>query len=227
MMKFKPFQKIQNKKLRNFIKLLFWSIPSVLFLIFICNNWIKYSTKNQLYTTIESIPHNRVGIVLGTSKHVAGGRINLYYQYRIEAAAELFHAHKIDYIVVSGDNSRKEYNETKQMKESLIEKGVPANRIQEDFAGFRTLDSVLRMKEVFNEKYYTIISQPFHNERALFLSNYHGHHAIAFNAKEVPNRYGFKTQMREYLARVKAVLDLYILKTKAKFYGEKIPVGTS
>ncbi len=225
MKKFKPFQKIQNKKLRIITKLVVWSIPLIFLLILLCDNWVKYSTKDQLYSNLDEIPHNRVGIVLGTSKHALGGRINLYYQYRIEAAAKLFHAHKIDYIVVSGDNSKKEYNESKQMKESLIEKGVPADRIQEDFAGLRTLDSVLRMKEVFGENYYTIISQPFHNERALFLSNYHGHHAIAFNAQEVPNRYGIKTEAREYLARVKAVLDLYILKTKAKFYGEKIPVG--
>ncbi len=116
----------------------------------------------------------------------------------------------------------KNYNEPEQMKQSLIEKGVPSDKIQEDYAGFRTLDSMLRAKDIFGQDHYTIISQPFHNERALFISNYHGHHAIAFNAQKVTQRYGFKTQVREYLARVKAVLDLYILKTDTKFYGEKI-----
>ncbi len=204
------------------IKILFWGSIAMVSFIYICNIWVEKSTENQIYNTVETTPHNKVGVILGTSKYASGGRINLYYKYRINAAAELFHAKKIDFIIVSGDNAVKDYNEPKQMKQSLIEKGVPANRIQEDYAGFRTLDSVLRAKEVFGQNHYTIISQPFHNKRALFISNYHGHNAIAFNAKKVAYRYSFKTNIREYFARVKAVLDLYVLKTEAKFYGDKI-----
>ncbi|MFV0530278.1 MAG: vancomycin high temperature exclusion protein [Flavobacteriales bacterium] len=222
MRKFNPLKKIKTKFLKSLIKVCFLGILFALLIIFLSNFWVEKSTETQIYNTIETIPHNKVGIILGTSKYLTNGYINLYYQYRIDAAAELFHAKKIDFIIVSGDNSKKNYNEPKQMKQSLIEKGVPSDKIQEDYAGLRTLDSILRAKEVFGQDHYTIISQPFHNKRALFISNYYSHQAIAFNAQKVTQRYGFKTQLREYPARVKAVLDLYLLKTKAKFYGEKI-----
>lgn len=221
----KIFNPCKRLKRRTLFKILITGSISVFFLVFFCNYWIQQSTKDQIYSSTETIPYHKVGVLLGTSKYIAGGRVNLYYQFRINAAAELFHAKKIDFIIVSGDNSAKNYNEPEQMRQSLIEKGIPPNKIQEDYAGFRTLDSMLRTKEVFGQDHYTIISQPFHNERALFISNYYGHHAVAFNAEKVTQRYGLKTQLREYLARVKAVLDLYILKTDAKFYGEKIELN--
>ena len=211
--------KIRAKSYLKIGILLIFLIPV---LIYTSNCWIINSTKNQIYNSVNNIPHKKVGLLLGTSKYTTGNRINLYYQYRINSAAKLFHANKIDFIIVSGDNSKKGYNEPEQMKASLVEQGIPAHKIQEDFAGFRTLDSILRAEIVFEQTSYTIISQPFHNERALFIANYHNHNSIAFNARQVNHRYGLKTQLREYLARVKAVLDLYILNKEAKFYGKTI-----
>jgi SanA protein len=94
-----------------------------------------------------------------------------------------------------------------------------------DYAGFRTLDSVVRCREVFSEDSITIISQEFHNQRALFIANKSGVNAIAFNAQEVSKNYSLKTCIREYFARVKCVLDIYILHTDPKFLGEKIKIG--
>lgn len=184
---------------------------------------VKYSAKTKLYQSIKDIPANKVGLLLGTSKILANGRINLYYQYRIDAAAELYHANKIQFILASGDNGNTEYDEPTLMKEDLIAKGVPANKIHLDYAGFRTLDSVVRCKEIFGQEKITVISQPFHNERAIFIAKRKGIDAIGYNAKDVSLRYGKKTQLRERLARVKMMLDLVFGK-QPKFLGEQIKI---
>lgn len=202
------------------------SIAAVLLIIVIViatDNWVTGSTKQQLYTSIEKIPHNKIGLLLGTSKTLNNGQINLYYQYRIDAAVALYKAGKIDFILVSGDNGREGYDETSAMQADLIAMGVPKEKIFMDYAGFRTLDSILRCKEVFGEQSITVISQPFHNQRAVFIARHKGLTAIAFNARDVAINNGFKTQVREKFARVKMLLDLAFNK-KAKFYGEKIEI---
>lgn len=202
------------------------SIAAVLLIIVIViatDNWVTGSTKQQLYTSIEKIPHNKIGLLLGTSKTLSKGQINLYYQYRIDAAVALYKAGKIDFILVSGDNGREGYDETSAMQADLIAMGVPKEKIFMDYAGFRTLDSILRCKEVFGEQSITVISQPFHNQRAVFIARHKGLIAIAFNARDVAINNGFKTQVREKFARVKMLLDLAFNK-KAKFYGEKIEI---
>ncbi|WP_010182150.1 SanA/YdcF family protein [Aquimarina agarilytica] len=192
--------------------------------IYFANKSISNTAKKRLYSSVDHIPKNKVGLLLGTSKYVATGQLNLYYQYRIQAAATLYHASKIEYILVSGDNSTKSYNEPKKIKEDLIKKGVPENKIVLDYAGFRTLDSVVRAQKVFGENQFTVISQKFHNERALFLADHFNSNAIAFNAKGVSSRYGFKVQIREYFARVKVFIDL-LFNVKPKFLGDKITIG--
>lgn len=167
-------------------------------------------------------PH-KTALVLGTSKRVAPGRINKFYQYRMDAVKSLYAANKIKYVIVSGDNSTIHYNEAREMKKSLIELGIPEEVIIEDFAGFRTLDSVIRAKLVFGQDSLIIVSQPFHNERALFIANHHNIKAIAFNAEKVAARVAPKTYFREVLARVKCVLDLYILGTMPKYYKDQEP----
>lgn len=187
--------------------------------------WQVGAYKEQLYTQVDIIPERKVGLLLGTSKYIKKGEVNQYYQNRIEAAAALYKAGKIRFILISGDNATKAYNEPETFKKDLVALGIPADRIVLDYAGFRTLDSVERCKAVFQEDSITIISQEFHNLRALFIADHKNVNAIAFNAKAVGENYGFKTQLRERLARVKAVLDIYILNTKPKFYGEKIEIS--
>lgn len=183
--------------------------------------FISYHHRAQLYTRVEALPYRQVGLLLGTNKYLPSGKINQYYQLRIQAAVELYHAHKVDYLIVSGDNRRNSYNEPRQMKRDLIKAGIPAKHIQPDYAGFRTLDSVLRASVVFGQKHYTIISQRFHNERALFLAWAKGQTPIAFNAKN-PTTQGMRRVIsREFFARIKALLDVLSNK-QAKFYGPPI-----
>lgn len=217
------FEFIKSKK-----RIIKWLIVIVIFCfvsIILSNYWIVSSTKNQLYTDINKIPTRKVGLVLGASKKTTRGTNNLYFSYRIQAAYELFKAHKVQYLLLSGDNHIKGYDEPSDMREALMTLGVPDSCIVLDYAGFRTLDSVVRCNEVFSEDSITIISQEFHNQRALFIANKNDIDAIAFNAQEVNKNYSFKTRLREYFARVKCVLDIYVLYTSPKFLGEKIKIG--
>ncbi|WP_104734498.1 SanA/YdcF family protein [Hanstruepera ponticola] len=189
----------------------------------LCSSYITSTAKNHNYTSIYNIPKNRVGIILGASKYTSNGRINLYYKYRLEAAVSLFNSGKIEYILISGDNGRKDYNEPNDFKIDLMKYKIPENKIFLDYAGFRTLDSMVRAKEIFGLESFTIISQKFHNERALFLAKHYDINAIAFNAKGISGRYGFKTRVREYIARTKASLDV-LFNVKPKFLGNRIEI---
>ncbi len=176
-----------------------------------------------VYNSINDLPKNKVGVVLGTSRYLPDGRKNLFFHNRMNAAAELYKAGKVNFIIVSGDNSVAYYNEPKEMKKEIIKRGVPESKIYQDYAGFRTLDAVIRAKEIFGQDKFTVISQEFHNERAIYLARHKGIEAIGFNAKKVPAYAGFKTHVREYFARVKVFLDLLTMK-QPKFLGEKIEI---
>jgi len=206
--------------MRIFLILFVITVGAIIF----CNIWIIQRTKKQIYSDVSLIPENKVGLVLGTSKYFSNGHGNLFFKYRIAAAVELFKAKKIQHIIVSGDNHVEYYNEAADMKKALLEQGVPDSCITLDYAGFRTLDSVVRCKKVFGQDKFTIISQEFHNQRALFISNHYDIEAIAFNAQNVPEELSLSTTLREYFAKFKAVLDIYILHEEPKFLGEPVNV---
>ena len=186
--------------------------------VLLANIWIVFSTEEKNYYTIGSIPSNDVGLVLGTSKAVLGGKENMFFRYRMEAAARLYKEGKIKFLILSGNHDSVFYNEPNDMKKALMSLGVPENVMTLDFAGFRTYDSIIRCKEVFNQQKFTIISQPTHNARALFLAHQLGIDAVAFAAQDVPT--GYKTYLREYLARPKAILDVYLL-DRSKYTSRK------
>ena len=216
--------------LRHLIKLFIGGLIAfalLLLVVWSCNFWVEYSTKKQVFDDIASLPANDVGMVLGTSRYTKRGYDNPYFYNRIRAAVELYKQDKIKHIIVSGDNSLKEYNEPKHMRKALIDRGIPEKAITMDFAGFRTLDSVVRSKKVFGQKSITIISQEFHNQRAVFIANHRAIEAIGFNAKDVPLGFSWKTRVREYFARCKAILDIVILNKQPNFLGKKIIISVS
>ncbi|RYM33442.1 vancomycin high temperature exclusion protein [Brumimicrobium glaciale] len=190
---------------------------------FFSNMLIENTADGKTFFEHKKIESNKVGLLLGTSKYRAEGGINLYFKYRIDAAVRLYESGKINFILVSGDNSTEYYNEPEAFKAELIKRGIPVEKIFLDYAGFRTLDSVVRAKEVFGQSRITIISQKFHNERAIYLAEHYGLNAIAYNAKDVSKNYGFKTQVREYFARSKAILDV-LFGVEPKFLGDKIEI---
>ena len=191
--------------------------------IIICNNIIIKKSHPFIYNDLEKLPFNKTGLILGTSRNFKGGAPNLYFDNRIQTAVALFKAKKIKYIIVSGDNSKISYNEPIMMKKALVKLGVPDSCIFLDYAGFRTFDSVIRCREIFGQNSYTIISQRFHLERAIYISHKFGIGAIGFEAKDVGWSQGFKTKIREYLARVKVFWDIHTGE-KPKFLGKKIVI---
>jgi len=196
---------------------------AVLLTLVICNWIIEKNAKPFIYNKIENLPTKKIGLLLGTSPYFANGHKNLYFQYRVEAAAELYKKGKIQYILASGDNHHKSYNEPQKIKNELIKLGVPKEAIYLDFAGFSTYESIVRCKKVFKENDIIIISQDFHNERAIYIAKENNMQAIAYNAKDpMLNDY---VKIREFLARTKAVIDVHILKRQPKFLGQPILIG--
>ena len=183
--------------------------------ILLCNFWVVYNTRQFSFFSIENLPSNDVALVLGTSRNTERGKENLFFKYRMEATARLFKEGKIKYVILSGNNDSRYYNEPLDMKKALLNLGIPENVMTLDYAGFRTFDSIVRCKKVFNQDNFTIISQNFHNARALYIARHEGISAISFAAQDVPDGYSLRTLVREYLARPKAVLDVHILRPTA------------
>lgn len=180
-----------------------------------------WASRGRLFTQVSDLPKTKVGLVFGTTDRV-NGRENLYFRYRIDAAVKVWKSGKIKTFIVSGDNRSPYYNEPEKMKQALIERGIPAGRIVCDFAGLRTLDSVVRAKEIFGTNSMLVISQRFQNERAIYLAKAHGIEAYGFNARDVETHAGLKTKIREVGARVKMWLDVNFLNTRPLHMGEKI-----
>lgn len=210
-----------------------WAIRLLIFLAFL---WLVFSIfvlwinlevtktgKQFSYDSVGVIPHNHCAVVLGTNKYISAGKINLYYTYRIQAAVLLYKSKKIDYIIVSGDNKHRSYNEPVSMYNDLVDAGIPKERIVLDYAGFRTLDSIVRCYMVFGQHQFTIISQPFHNHRAVYIGRKRGLDVIAFNAGDQNGRPSIKVIVREIGARVLLAYDL-IIGTQPHFLGEQIKI---
>ncbi|MFN5170252.1 MAG: vancomycin high temperature exclusion protein [Cyclobacteriaceae bacterium] len=208
-------------------RLLVWgSVAVVAVVVFVVasNVWIVQSTRQQVITDASNLPAQHVALVLGTSHRLANGLPNPFFKSRIEAAAALYAQGKITHVLVSGDNRTQYYNEPIEMRKALVKAGVPDSAITLDFAGLRTLDSIVRSKEIFGQNRIVIITQPFHSYRALFISRYYHIEAVALVAEEPRNHPAVQVHWREYLARTKAVLDLYVLKTEPRHLGQREPI---
>lgn len=204
----------------------FWIKSSLAFFFIIAfafwsNYYIVHSTKNQIIKEIQDVPRKKIAIVLGASKLLHNDVRNPYFYNRVIAAADLFNAGKVVHVLVSGDNHSNKYNESEDMKQALMELGVPDSCITMDFAGFRTFDSMIRAKKIFGIDDCIIVTQKFHLERALFIANSMGISAVGYPAKDVVYK---GVNLREFGAKFKAVLDCYVLPTQPKFLGKSEPI---
>ncbi|THB66407.1 MAG: vancomycin high temperature exclusion protein [Spirochaetaceae bacterium] len=202
---------------------IFLALAGLLFVVY-ANLEVSRQAKGLTYSSIQSVPVHKVGMVLGTSWASSSGSPNRFFLYRIHAAAALYRAGKIQHILVSGDNQYYSYNEPQKMRQELVALGVNPEHIFMDYAGFSTLDSVYRSSMVFKLDKVLVISQGFQNERAVFLGRHSGIAVSAFNARSVEGYGGFLIGVRELFARAKAVVDVYILDTQPRFLGEPLDI---
>lgn len=189
------------------------TILLVVGVVVFCDQKVAYNAEGRLYDNVDSIPHRKVGLILGTSPiSTWNGRRNYYFDHRIKAGAELYKAGKVDWLVVSGGdyrNTENGYDEPVAMRDSLIKQGVDSARIVLDYDGTRTLNSIAKMRDVYCQDSIVIISQKYHNERALYQAKHLGIDAIGFNAKTPGRRTSWwRNRGREVLARVKLFIDV-------------------
>ena len=189
-----------------------------------CDWWVGATTGDRVHDQLADLQPAPMALLLGTSPRHAG-RPNQYYLARIKAAQELFSAGKVAGILVSGDNRSANYNEPVMMKADLVRAGVPAEFITMDFAGFHTLDSVVRAKSVFQQDRVIVVSQRFHAQRALFLAQHVGLEAEAYVAEEPPLDWRVRVRAREVFARALACLDVWVLHRQPHFLGPVEPVN--
>lgn len=208
-----------NKKIISLFFLL--GVSSVGFTLY-ANNVVETTTQASVWDTVDKLPYRAVGLVPGTRP---GGT---YFRNRIDSAAGAYQAGKVKWLIVSGDNRHVDYNEPQEMQKALIAKGVPESAIYCDYAGFTTLDSVLRARDVFGQTQVTIISQRFQNQRAIYLAQHYGMDAVGLNAADVPaGQQRVLGIIREYVARARAVLDANIIRRQPHFVGPTITPGTT
>ncbi|MFC0308106.1 vancomycin high temperature exclusion protein [Gallibacterium trehalosifermentans] len=182
---------------------------------------ISFWVRDRIYQDLNKLPYRPYGLVLGTAKYFKNNTLNLFYYNRLSAAEQLVKHHKVDYLLLSGDNRTMQYNEPQRMFKDLLKMGVPSQSMYFDYAGFRTLDSIIRADKVFNVQSLTIITQRFHCERALFIAKHYNLDAICFEA-DYPEGYPM-VRIREFFARVQAVLDI-ILGKQPYFLGKPEPL---
>ncbi|WP_275554853.1 outer membrane permeability protein SanA [Mixta sp. Marseille-Q2659] len=186
------------------------------------DRWIAWKTAPWVYDDLTSLPHRQVGVVLGTAKYYRAGVPNQYYAYRIQGALNAYNSGKVNYLLLSGDNAQQSYNEPMTMRRDLIAAGVDPADIVLDYAGFRTLDSIVRTRKVFDTNDFIIITQRFHCERALFIALHMGIQAQCYAVPSPKNM--LTVRAREVAARLGALADLYIMKREPRFLGPLVPI---
>jgi SanA protein len=188
----------------------------------ICYLWIEVSSSSYLSYNAYKFPKCRTALVLGTSSRLSSGTSNLYFHHRMKAAEYLYKKGRIRQMILSGDNREQNYNEPRAMARALKLRGVPETALIADYAGLRTFDSMVRSKEIFGQDTVVVVSQKFHNARAVFIGRKIGLVVYGYNAEKVLTQSALKIQIREFFSRIRCVLDLYVLNTKPRHLGERI-----
>lgn len=209
--------------IKKLVLLIVFSIITSIFLLWYCNNQVLSKSDGKIFSSIEEIPFNKTGLLLGTGMLLGNGEVNPFFKNRITAAVLLMKSGKIQNLIISGDNSRVGYDEPTDMRNQLIVAGIDSNRIYLDYAGFRTYDSIVRAKKIFGQTTLTVISQSFHNERAIYIAESLDMNVIGFNAADVLGERGNAVLIREWLARVNAWIDVLIHKDP-HFLGPQVTI---
>ena len=182
----------------------------------LCYGLVTWIASGRIYDDVKDIPHNKYALLLATSPITPGGAHNFYFDNRIKATEELYKAGKVDYIIASGGDYTNDHkfgcDEPAAIRDSLVARGIPEDRIILDYDGTRTLNSIIKAKQVYKLDSVTLISQKYHNERAIYLSDKNGIYAIGYNAAPSHiRRNRIKNTVREIFARPKMFLDFVLI----------------
>ncbi len=210
---------------RNHI-FLFFAFCLLGFLLIVFANFftIEISVTWFISSDINSLLACKTAVLWGPTKVLADGRPNQCFYNRVRAAYELLKPGKVKYIIVSGDNGTNKYNEPKDKRDGLLRMGTTDSAIFLDYAGFRTFDSMLRAQKIFGQSTFIVVSQQFHNKRAVYIARDYGIEAFGYNSEDVNAYMGIKTRLREFFARAKVFVD-FLFDRKPKFLGEKIRIN--
>lgn len=212
-------------RLPKFVPFVFgWAVTLGAAIILATNLIVVNDARGRTFDSADRLPANEAGLLLGTSKYSGRGVLNPFFENRIAAAVELYELGRVRIIIASGDNGELSYNEPIEMKRELLKRGIPESQVYLDYAGFSTLDSIIRIHRVFGQSRLTVISQKFQNERAIFIANHYGIDVVGFNARDVSGPLAFRVHVREVFARVKAYLDVFVLHTQPRYLGKPVKV---
>ena len=175
---------------------------AVVLLAWLAERRLDRTAEAMSFTDVARLPGVEAALVLGTAPIGPEGGPNVYFVRRLDAAAALWKAGNVKYLIVSGSG-----DEPAAMRAGLVERGVPAAAIYRDPAGHRTWDSVLRARDVYGQK--CIVSQRFHLSRALFLARHAGMEAWGFEARDVESPYSVFTELRRFPSALRAYIDVW------------------
>lgn len=206
-----------------------WRKFAIFFFALVCfvvvaNLWMIGAARQFVFHDLSSVPANDIALVLGTGPFTAKGNTNLHFVVRVEAAARLYKSGKAKHLLLSGDNHIRGYDEPTEMKNALLNLGVPNAAMTLDYAGLRTLDSMERARKIFGQTNLTLVTEEFHSARSIFLARHFGIHAVVFCAEPLPAAWNYTVDIREAAARVLAVLDCYVWHRGARHLGEPIEI---
>lgn len=196
-----------NKRLKIALSPLILS----LLLIATANIVILSSTQNQIYNDVDQVRPGRIGLVLGCPPTVVGGSPNTYFEQRMNAAALLMKNNKITTLILSGATDGGAYNEPLAMRQALLKRGLKDAQLELDLHGNRTFDSIKNVQQKHTDAPIIIITQQAHARRALFIAQHFNINAKAFNAQTQGFSNTLTQTIRESLARVRAIVDIYLL----------------
>ncbi|WAZ21552.1 YdcF family protein [Streptomyces cinnabarinus] len=183
------------------------------------STWMYVSTQDRL-RTLSDAPRTDVAVVFGAG--LWQGEPSPYLAHRLDAAAELYRAGRVEVVLVTGDNSREDYDEPDAMRAYLTRHGVPDARIVSDYAGFDTWDSCVRAKKIFGVDEAILISQGFHIRRAVALCEAAGVTSYGVGVDELHDSTWYYGGTREVFAAGKAALDA-VFKPDPHFLGPREP----
>lgn len=194
-------------------------------LLFIAGNfWVLASTARFIDDNINECRPTDVAIVFGTSHWTRSGFRNPYFHSRMRTSAQLIADQRVSHLLISGDNRTQSYNEPRAMWRDLSRRGVPADQLTMDFAGFSTYDTLVRARDVFQLDNALLVTQRWHLPRAIFIGRALGMDVTGCAADDEAAAGEWRLKLREWVARVATLGDLYVWGREPYFLGPAEPI---